>query len=356
MRFITISIFVSLLCINAFGAKPTKGGNINIIYTNDVEGSVDTCGCAMDPGGGAVRRVNWYKMNSLSPLDTVYINGGNTLFTHTDYMDYEVKYLKAGAQILADSMSMMNIDAYTPGEQDLKLGLDFFLSASKNLPVLITNSGNDKFKKEIIINKGGLKIGIIGILSEKLLSKELATALDIKDAVASLKTELPKLKKETDLVILIVHTDDNEIKAILKNTRGIDVILSTGVNEELTRPMIANNSIVVRTLPGGDSIGLLKYEHKNGAKKVDVGFNNSMMAKSEQIELIIKTIDNKKTISNLEKEKSKLEDLVVKADDSSSKFESKIDFLGKMYAGKNGLDARVKKYEALRKTSAPRFK
>ena len=323
MRVVITSMFTFLLSMNGFADYGIKNGELNIVYTNDMEGTVNTCGCAIDPGGGIVRRINWYKKNTLSPLNTVYINGGNTLFTSTDYMDYEVKYLKYGAQVMADSMSIMNIDAYTPGEKDFKLGLDFFMTISKKLPVLITNSDSDKFKKEIIINKAGYTIGLLGIISEKSLSKELASALSIKEAVGSLKDAISKLKKKVDIIILIAYSDDKEFKTIINNSKGVDIILSSGVNEQLTSPLIENNSISIRMLPSGDSIGLLKYTHKKDGKKTELEYKDILSS------------DN--------------------TEETFSMFQNRIDFLGKMYDGKNALNAKVKKYEALRKISAPRI-
>jgi len=325
MRIVITSVFAFLLSMNGFADSWPKSGEINIVYTNDMEGTVNTCGCAIDPGGGAARRINWYKKNILSPLNTVYINGGNTLFTSTDYMDYEVKYLKYGAQVMADSMNMMNIDAYTPGEKDFKMGVDFFMTISKKLPVLITNSDSDKFKKEIIINKAGYKIGILGLISEKSLSKELVSDLLIKDSIDSLKDAVSTLKKKVDLIILITYTNDKEFRTIIKNSKGIDIILSSGINEQLTSPVIENNSVTVRMLPSGDSIGNLKYTHKKDAQKVDLEYKDVLSSSEQNLEQIVST------------------------------FQNKIDFLGKAYDGKNTLDAKVKKYEALRKTSAPRI-
>ena len=321
MRVVVISTFVLLFGVNAFADSWPKSGELNIVYTNDMEGSVDTCGCATDPGGGAARRINWYKKNSLAPLNTLYINGGNTLFTSTDYMDYEVKYLKYGAQVMADSMKMMNLDAYTPGEKDFKMGVGFFESVSKKLPVVITNSESGKFKKEIIVNKGGYKIGILGVISQSSLPKEISLALSIKDVATSLKESISRLKKNVDIIILISHTDDKEFQTIVKNSKDVDIILSSGVNEQLTNPLIEHNSVFIRMLPSGDSIGLLRYLHKKNGKKVDRGYQDLVAKNSSS------------------------------ANDADSTFENRIDFLGKDYDGKNILSSKAKKYEELRKTS-----
>ncbi|MEI6092689.1 MAG: hypothetical protein WCQ47_03285 [bacterium] len=355
MYLVVTFLLVLFTCVNASADVDKKiNKELNIIYTNDIEGSVDTCGCATDPGGGAVRRINWYKKNNLFPTDTLYINGGNTLFAATNYMDYEIKYLKAGAQILADSMTKMNIDAFTPGEQDFKMGLDFFLSTTKKLPIVLTNSGYDRFLKELIIDKAGYKIGIIGILSDKVLTKETVAALSIKDPIAILKDTIPNLKKKVDIIVLILRSNEEELPSILKNANGVDIILSAGINEELTSPSIKDNSVMIRTLIGGDSIGLLKYKNIRDGKKVDIGNNNSLMAKAGELDLIMNTIENKESINTIKSEKEKINELIVKADENSSKLENRIDFLGKVYSGKNSLSQAIKKYEVLRKNSTPR--
>lgn len=351
---ITFLLGLTFYCNLSAEVEQKTNKELNIIYTNDIEGSVDTCGCATDPGGGAERRLNWYKKHNLSPIDAIYINGGNTLFPSSNYMDYETKYLKAGAKIIADSMNKMNIDAYTPGEQDFKMGIDFFLSTTKELPVVLTNSGHDKFTKELIVYKEGYKIGIIGILSDKVITKEIQTALSIKDPVKTLKESISGLRDKVDIIILILRSNEQDLPLITKNIKGVDFILSSGINEELTSPKIKDNSVIIRTLIGGDSIGLLKYQHINNAKKIDIGNNNFLITKTGELDLIMKTLDNKDSIASIKNEKEKIKKLIVNTDEKSSKFENRIDFLGKVYSGKNSLSQAIKKYEVLRKNSTPR--
>ena len=199
------------------------------------------------------------------------------------------------------------------------------INSSSFFHINITGGEPLLFKKEIIINKAGYKIGILGLISEKSLSKELVSDLLIKDSIDSLKDAVSTLKKKVDLIILITYTNDKEFRTIIKNSKGIDIILSSGINEQLTSPVIENNSVTVRMLPSGDSIGNLKYTHKKDAQKVDLEYKDVLSSSEQNLEQIVST------------------------------FQNKIDFLGKAYDGKNTLDAKVKKYEALRKTSAPRI-
>ena len=328
---------------------------INLIYSNDLEGTVDTCGCGQDPGGGVLRRLNWYKKNKFSKLNALYLNVGNTLFNPSPYMDYEVKYMNYGAKTIAYSMKLMNITAYTPGEQDFKMGIASFIKLTKNIPVLISNSTDDSFKKEITLSLAGQKIAIIGLVDPALFKDELSKKLKLTDPIKELKSAVKKLRKDNDIIICNVYTEQKMLDSLTK-IKGVDIFVSSSINEELTRPQIVNNAIVLRVFKGGDSIGLLSYEHKKNSKKIDLSNNNYIIAKLAQIDVIKNTVSDKDTLKKLNREKKKLEKIKVEVRNKDSKFENSIEYLGGIYASKNELSARVKKYEALQKSATPQLK
>jgi len=260
---------------------------LKIIYTNDIEGSVATCGCAVDPGGGVIRRVNWYQQNNFSPTDTIYVNSGSTFFSGSDFMNYETEYLKLGASIMADALIAMNIDAYTPGAYDLKMGKDFFESTTKKLPVLITNTKEKGFLKEIKTSRAGLNIKIFGVVTD---IKGFPTI----DAVKTLKP-LTSKKNKKDYFILLADTKMQDLEKILKSIKNIDVVVSSSIEEQLTKPLMIGKTTILRLLKGGDSIGLFTKENQ-------------------------------------------------------------VIFLGRSYNKDNNFTDRIKKYEGLQNTTAPKVK
>ena len=227
---------------------------LNLIYTNDMEGSVATCGCAVDPGGGVIRRINWYQQNNFAPTDTIYVNSGSTLFSGSAFMDYETEYLKLGASIMAESLNAINIDAYTPGAYDIKMGKDFFKSTTKNVPVLISNSKEKDFLKEVKIVRSGRNIKIFGIITG---IKGFATI----DPVTALK-KLTAKKDKKDYFILLADTNMQNLNKILKSIKNIDIVVSSSMEEQLTKPLQVGKTTVLRLLKGGDSIGLFKKENQ----------------------------------------------------------------------------------------------
>ena len=250
--------FKKLLILSIFALVVNFTANaeqvLNIIYTNDMEGSVATCGCAVDPGGGVVRRINWYQQNNFSPTDTIYVNAGSTLFSGSKFMDYETEYLKLGASIMAESMTAMNIDAYTPGEYDLKMGKDFFKSTTNKLPILISNAKEKGFLKEVKVNRAGRNVKIFGIVTG---TKELPTI----DAVKALK-KLTSKKDKKDYFILLADMNMQDLNKILKDIKNIDVVISSSIEEQLTQPLKVGNTTILRLLKAGDSIGLFKKENQ----------------------------------------------------------------------------------------------
>lgn len=273
--------------------------NLNIIYTNDMEGSVTTCGCATDPGGGVERRINWLKKQKLDTANTLYINAGNTLFSDLPTLPNEEKAETEGASLLNESMKLMKLDATVPGRSDFKKGLGVFNTASKGLPIVISNSDDPKFKKSIKLKKSGTEVLILGFIQPDLVDHKLMLELKLNDVEKALKDELKKIsKKEKPFTIVLLYANETGLKSAVKKAKGVDLVLSAGIQEELPHAMNMDGVNVIRLLNGGDSIGLLKVKKESSGKY---------------------------------------------------SYQNMIRFLGPDYTGRNTLSSRIKKYEKLKK-------
>jgi len=243
---------LSLLANLTFGQA-----ELNIVYTNDLEGSVGICGCASDPGGGVTRRLNWLEDQKLDPTSTIYLNAGNTLFSELASLEHEDKAEKLGAKIMLDSMSYMDLTAFTPGRSDFKKGVDFFNTASKKYPVVISNTDSAQYLKSLILKKGTWDIVVLGILQSEVLK--------VSDPIKALKKQLKTLKrngKHRPFVVLLLYSDQKLLNEMAKKINGIDLVLSEGLQEEAPQPILVGvgKTSVIRLLNGGDSIGLLKVK------------------------------------------------------------------------------------------------
>lgn len=253
-------ILTILLCslLNTVNSSQMK-----IVYTNDIEGTVTTCGCAKDPGGGVTRRLSWLNGSKLDPFSTVYINAGNTLFSDLPSLEHEDKTEKFGAEIISDTMITMGIDAFTPGRSDFKKGVAFFNTAAKKLPVVISNSEDPNYKKSLVLDKAGKKVIILGAIQPNSIDQTASLQLKLYDTVKALKKELKalnKAQKQKPYTIVLLFSNEDELNKITKQVKGIDLILSANMQEELPQALKVNGVNVLRLLNGGDSIGLFNAE------------------------------------------------------------------------------------------------
>lgn len=324
-------LFLLALNINA-------NDKLSIIYTTDLEGSVTPCACAVDPGGGIERRINWY--SKLNKENLIYLNSGSTLFPNTPSVKEEEEYLKYGAELLVKSLKEMKITAYTPNLNDFKMGLDFFIEKTKDVPVLISNSKNKEFKKEIILEKP-YKIRILGIVSENEFKniKELEIT-SYKKFIKNIK------KKDNEILILLADLTINELELLKKEKLNIDIIISSNNNEEMMD--LVNNTLILSNLNLGDSISILNYTHKEKTKKVDLDKNKELEKQLKDLELLLKTFPDKK--KEILEKKKEIEKEFIKDLSKYSQYENQTIFLGEEYKLENDFSELIKKYLELRKT------
>ncbi|MBN1114640.1 MAG: hypothetical protein JXA66_04810 [Oligoflexia bacterium] len=348
VKFIFFTFFAFLFCDLAGSAELT------IIYTNNIEGGVLPCNCAVDPGGGVVRRLNWLKQSKITTDAAIYVDAGDTFFQSSNFDKFEKDAIIQGSGIIAESLAKMNIDAFTPGELDLVMGIKHFNKITEKLPVLITNSGSDKYQKAIKLERAGYKITILGVLAPSLV-KVNTKNFELKDMVKELKPIVKQNRSDSDIIVLLAHTTKDELHNILKNVKGIDIVISAHSDEELRVPLLTDNTVVVRLLEGGDSVGVLKYNQvSKTAPKVDTVRNNNLLADIEQLEILLESAGtNRQRINILKSKKEKAEKAAIKNTKNCNVFTNSIIFMGSLLDKENELSKSVTEFEKLWNKSMP---
>jgi 2',3'-cyclic-nucleotide 2'-phosphodiesterase (5'-nucleotidase family) len=96
----------------------------SLLYSNDVLGEIEPCGCRVDPMGGLVRRsglLERLKKEGKGPF--VQVDGGDLLFETKDFPESLEKSRRLQAEALLEAYGRMGLDAFVPGEKDFALGL-----------------------------------------------------------------------------------------------------------------------------------------------------------------------------------------------------------------------------------------
>jgi 5'-nucleotidase len=180
-------------------------------------------------------------------------------------------------------MEKMGYHAGTLGNHDFDLGIDHLakLKSTNAIPLVNCNYDFEKtslkniVKKHLIIEKGGLKIGITGasIHLQGLLTEDMYKGIIYNDPINPVQNEVNYLrnKEKCDLVFVLSHLgyeyQDDKIDdlKLAKKTYGIDAILGGHTHTFLEKPTEVQNSkgktvIVNQAGWAGLQLGKLVFE------------------------------------------------------------------------------------------------
>jgi len=280
MKCVLYSTIVTAAVI--IGAFPVLATNrITLVYTNSLNGKIDYCHCSESPNGGLVKRATMFKKLRQEYPSSIYFDTGDFLLFERD--DLLSKYLIMGFQILA-------YDAMVCGDQEFSMGVTAFIEASRKLPLLcnnllISDNGVFKtpFKRNIIIRKGLIKIGVIGTISEKsflYFDKKITSKIQVSEQVAEIRKDLNMLKKQNpDLIVLLSHSGYERDKILAEKINDIDVIIGGHTQHLIENPTYSRRTIIVQAGMNGAHIGILDiYREKNRTVK----FSNSFVVPDDK--------------------------------------------------------------------------
>ncbi len=268
---------------------------LTILHTNDVHSRIEPF--PMDGGrnqglGGAARRAALIEKVRRLEKHVLLLDCGD-IFQGTPYFNY------FGGELEFKLMSRMSYDAATIGNHDFDAGIDGLVKQlpNANFPFVISNYDfsdtpmNGRSKPYLILERGPLKIGILGVGIELkgLVPAPLYGDTLYLDPVqqANKYAAILKNDEKCDYVICLSHLgfkyapEENKVDDIdlAKNSRYIDLILGGHTHTFLSQPeLLANQAgepvYVNQAGWAGILLGRLDIYFERNSKKKCVGCRN----------------------------------------------------------------------------------
>lgn len=243
LRIYIISLFLTL-SLASFSQK-----EIVILHTNDTHSRIEPLPKTDKYSankGGVVRRSTY--------IDQVRKENKNVLlFDAGDFLQGTPYFNLFKGEIEVKSMNHMGYDAVTLGNHEFDYGLDVLEEVARlaKFPIVSTNYDfsetklNGLIKPYIIIKKGGVKIGVIGI---NIQPKGLIAANNYKGIkyldpikTANDMAQMLKVDHKCDMVICISHLGYNPDLNLAESTTGIDLIIGGHSHTFMKTPSIRKN-------------------------------------------------------------------------------------------------------------------
>ncbi|CUH75148.1 bifunctional metallophosphatase/5'-nucleotidase [Tropicibacter naphthalenivorans] len=254
--------------------------SLTILHTNDFHARFEPIskydsGCSAEDNtegkcfGGSARLQTAITEAKARTNNHILVDGGDQFQGTLFYTYYKGK-------LAAEMMNQMGYDAMTVGNHEFDDGpevLRGFIDAV-NFPILMSNadfSGEellaDTLLKSTVIEKGGEKIGLIGLTPQD--TDELASPGDniiFTDPSEAVQGEVDKLTAEgVNKIIVLSHSGYGVDQTVAANTTGVDVIVGGHSNTLLgdmdgaagAYPTVVNGVQIVQAYAYGKFLGEL---------------------------------------------------------------------------------------------------
>jgi len=258
----------SLLLVSLAGAQPKT---LTILHTNDMHAGfmpheafwVKSTPKPMVGGFGEL----FFTVDSIRKArPALLVLDGGDVMTGNPITEREYRGALGGA--LFEMMNAVGYDAWTPGNHDLDLSQSNLTALGRiaRFPMISANLVNAKGeypvgnKPYVVKERGGIRVGIIGIISQGLyglVNQNNLVGIRVLSPEETLQKYIDELDPQTDLLIALTHQGVEEDSALATSVRGLDIIIGAHSHTRLKVPKVVNNVIIVQTGSNCENLGQL---------------------------------------------------------------------------------------------------
>ena len=266
---------------------------LTVLHTNDFHSRFEpiskyNSGCKPEDNdegkcfGGAARLVSAVKEARARTNNSILVDGGDQFQGSLFYTYYKGK-------AAAEMMNTLQYDGMTVGNHEFDDGPEVLREFVSNVsfPVLMSNGDvtkepllADKIKKSVVIERGGEKIGMIGLTPQD--TNELASPgknVSFIDPVTAVSAEVAKLEAEgVNKIVVLSHSGYGVDLEVAEKVEGVDVIVGGHSNTLLSNndenaagpyPTMVGSTAVVQAYAYGKYLGELNLTFNDDGEIVE---------------------------------------------------------------------------------------
>lgn len=210
--------------------------------------------------------------DSIKREKNVLLLDAGDVMTGNPITEYQYKGALGGA--LFEMMNIIGYEVWCPGNHDFDISQDNFVKLTKiaKFPTVSANLVNNEGKNHlnnlpyIIVDKAGIKIGIIGIMSQDLyglVNQNNLVGIRVLSPIETLQKYINQIDPKTDLIIALTHQGVFDDSVLAVNVSGLDVIIGGHSHTRLNKPKVVNNVIIAQAGGNGENLGELEVFIEN---------------------------------------------------------------------------------------------
>jgi 2',3'-cyclic-nucleotide 2'-phosphodiesterase (5'-nucleotidase family) len=249
-----------------------RGREIALLYSSNLQGKYAPCSCAVLPLGGLARRATVAARVRAEADATLVVDAGDLFEPEGTMAETERQ-----ANLLAAGIASGGIDAFTPGEGDLAIGVPLLkkVTAAFKIPVLSANlygrDGQRLFAADRLIDAGGTRIGLFGVTAPPTAAagnRWRADGIVVRDPADAAREAVASLRaRGAQIVVALVHAGlPAENRRLVAAVPGIDWAVLGHSALNLESPELVGGARLLEAQSEGKNVGRLDLHLVNGAR------------------------------------------------------------------------------------------
>jgi len=168
---------------------------------------------------------------------------------------------------VVEAMNAMRYDAVTMGQLELDRGAEFMRAYAPKFqcPVVVSNvrftSGEAPWKETAVVQVGGRRVGILGLVSGDYGQGPDALAqagFVFEEPMTAIGRLLPELEKQCDVTVVLAHLEAKELDRVVREGRGIDLVVAGYNPNPVNAQPDSAATTVLRPGQRGEYVGLAR--------------------------------------------------------------------------------------------------
>jgi 2',3'-cyclic-nucleotide 2'-phosphodiesterase (5'-nucleotidase family) len=211
--------------------------DLELLYTGDVIGYVEDCGCKQNPAGGLARRA-WL----VSQIKTNYPETPVVLLDAGNFSDNPTEKGDIRTAALLKEMVGLGYKAVSVGDRDLTMGYDDLMKRIQGLPMqfISTNIVTQGTKTPIfapyaIVEAKGrdgkpIRIGVLSVVRYTPVwqkSGPSGTNLAAAPVLEMVRTYYPEVRAKSDVVVLMAALAKDDARDVARQLPELDMIIGS---------------------------------------------------------------------------------------------------------------------------------
>lgn len=242
----------------------SEAADLVILYGGEQKGSLETCGCPKRPRGSVARLAGYAEAVARQGAPVVTLNPGGFLADPVGFEQEPLADRMLQNRLLLDGLRLM--ERVGPGYDALNLGTADLAGLSRmepgqaaGLPLLASQVA--EWPGEIVLERGGVRIGVLGVHGQQPTMADLPWKVG---AAAAVGERAADLAARTDVVVLLAWYANEEAKRLAERHPEIDVVIVAGGYQDFLPPVQVGGAVWVYAHTQTMRIGELRLSLSGG--------------------------------------------------------------------------------------------